>query len=513
MIRKIAFSLLTVFAVIGVISCNSDSYYETSASYANVAVTSFSLNANDKILKGLDSVYFSIDLVKSEIFNADSLPCGTDISRMLVTITTSSCSKVDLIIPGNESKSDTTINYLTNSTDSIDFSNGPVTLHVVSGDATNERKYRISVNVHKTEPDSLYWNRMARRNLPSLFNVPAEQKTVEFKGQAYCLTRSGDKYCLASSANPANGDWEMVAIDFGFVPKVSTLTAADNGLYILDENGVVAFSQNGTSWVMAEQVNGAAPAEAESVHHIYGGYGAVALAVQKIDGKYHHVALHPWIEVLDEVPADCPISGTSQMVLIDTKWSDSPMAVIVGGKCVNGDITGDTWAFDGKKWAKISNTSIGAIQNAALFPYYAFSVDNKNWDVKQYPALIAMCGTKGSGALSKDVYISLNQGVNWKLADNLLQLPDYIPAMTAAQALVFNDIMHSRSANEWEEYASKPLPRWWSVETHFMSRATTEVTAWECPYIYLFGGINQNGQTYNTVWRGVINRLSFKPIV
>ncbi|MDE6288980.1 MAG: hypothetical protein K2M00_09380, partial [Muribaculaceae bacterium] len=35
---------------------------------------------------------------------------------------------------------------------------------------------------------------------------------------------------------------------------------------------------------------------------------------------------------------------------------------------------------------------------------------------------------------------------------------------------------------------------------------------WECPYIYLFGGINAEGNTSNNVWRGVINRLKFKPV-
>jgi hypothetical protein len=42
---------------------------------------------------------------------------------------------------------------------------------------------------------------------------------------------------------------------------------------------------------------------------------------------------------------------------------------------------------------------------------------------------------------------------------------------------------------------------------------TQAVTEWECPYIYLFGGEDTAGNTFNTIWRGVINRYTFKPIV
>ena len=36
--------------------------------------------------------------------------------------------------------------------------------------------------------------------------------------------------------------------------------------------------------------------------------------------------------------------------------------------------------------------------------------------------------------------------------------------------------------------------------------------SWQCPYIYLFGGVAQNGYLLNNIWRGVINRLTFTPI-
>ena len=36
---------------------------------------------------------------------------------------------------------------------------------------------------------------------------------------------------------------------------------------------------------------------------------------------------------------------------------------------------------------------------------------------------------------------------------------------------------------------------------------------WDCPYIYLYGGLDAQGTLHNSVWRGVINRLTFVPII
>ena len=69
----------------------------------------------------------------------------------------------------------------------------------------------------------------------------------------------------------------------------------------------------------------------------------------------------------------------------------------------------------------------------------------------------------------------------------------------------------SRTASEWVEKDAGILPAWYTVSAP-ISRASTEITEWNTPYIYMFGGVNNNYTLYNTVWRGVINRLEFKPI-
>ena len=63
-------------------SCNSsdDNYNEYVASQS-VQVSGFRLASNDSVLANLDSVFFSIDLDRGLIYNADSLPVGTNVSE------------------------------------------------------------------------------------------------------------------------------------------------------------------------------------------------------------------------------------------------------------------------------------------------------------------------------------------------------------------------------------------------------------------------------------------------
>ncbi|MDE6422820.1 MAG: hypothetical protein K2K95_05310, partial [Muribaculaceae bacterium] len=105
-------------------SCNEKTKEqdEIAVTVSTVAVKSFTLQANSKILSNLDSVFFSIDLDRGVIFNADSLPLGTDVSRLIPVITfMTTVSKAEIVV-SEEGKDDKTYDYLTNASDSIDFS-------------------------------------------------------------------------------------------------------------------------------------------------------------------------------------------------------------------------------------------------------------------------------------------------------------------------------------------------------------------------------------------------------
>ncbi len=506
MLKKIAIYILIATFVSTFVACNDDSEDSTEIS-SNVMVTSFTLAENDNVLNNLDSIFFTIDLVNAKIFNADSLPYGTNVSSLVVNIGTTGSSVAQLIIPNPDpNQDDQVIDYLASPSEAVNFSNGPVRFHIVATDGSTQRDYSISVNVHKIKPDSLSWDISSRNDLPSsnvLNKNISVQKAVTFKDMAVCISGNSSKYILSTNSNPTGLNWINKEISFPFSPNVNSLNATNDALFILDNEGMLYTSTDGLNWNSCNT----------KWHHIYGGYGDKLLGVKLIDESFYHVTYPETTTTLAD--KDCPISGTSQIVYYNNKWESSEQAFIMGGRRADGQCIGEMWGYDGTNWAQVSQNSIYPREDMTFFAYYAFGTNTNNWTITKYPTLIAFGGFDVEGYPGRNVFISFNMGLTWKLADSLMQLPDYIQSRGSAQALVFEKTMSDKSVySTWEKYPSKTLPAYWEIYNPVCSRSSVSNTQWECPYIYLYGGYDKkNGTLYNDVWRGVINRLKFKPIV
>ncbi|MDE7124970.1 MAG: hypothetical protein K2O12_00610, partial [Muribaculaceae bacterium] len=367
MLKKLAITLGAIGLFSGFIACNDDSnseiYTESILSTAT-QVTAFSLSPDDSVLVSLDSVYFSIDLKTATIYNADSLPFGTRVDKLVPKITYSAASKAELSFP-RPGQTDSVVDYLVNSTDSIDFSNGPVKFLLVSGDGTAERTYTINVNVHKMKPDSLCWTDMAYTTLPTTIAMPVAQRTIRFKGNAYCLTTDGTACCMAVNDAPADMDaWKKDMVDFGFVPDISTFASTSDALFILDKDGKLYTSADGYSWSVTS----------EQWSNIIGGYGATLLGVSYDGAWYSHVTYPSSDKVA--VKKGFPVEGTSVPVVFETEWGNAPQLYIVGGVDADGTLIADTWGYDGKSWYKISNTPLPEpVRDVTIFPYHSYITD------------------------------------------------------------------------------------------------------------------------------------------
>lgn len=490
----------------GFFACDSDSdseVYSESILSTSTQVTAFSLSSDDSVLVSLDSVYFSIDLENARIFNADSLPFGTKVNKLVPKITYSAASRAEISFP-RPGMADSVVDYLNNSTDSIDFSHGPVKFLLVSGDGTAERTYTISVNVHKVKPDSLYWTDMAYTTLPTDIAEVAEQRTVRYQGKAYCLTSGGGVYCLAVSENPADkGSWQKISVDFGFTPDIESFASTTDALFILDATGRLYVSTDGLSWTSTS----------ENWHSIIGGYGAILLGVARNGQDYTHVT-YPASDAV-AVKQGFPVEGTSVPVTFDVQWGNTPQLYIIGGQTADGKLVADSWGYDGRIWQKVSNTPLPEpMRDVTLFPYHSFITNTENWSVTGYQVLIALGGKRADGRVSSKTYISYNMGLVWKECSSLMQLPPTFPAICGAQALIFDSTLKARvSDSDWIPVALRKLPPYYTIsDGRTLSRAARPVESWDCPYIYLFGGCDLSGKTHNTIWRGVLNRLTFKPL-
>ncbi len=496
------YALLTALMIIVSASCNDDnsSGNEPNVVSSNTLVTAFSLAANDSVIAGLDSLHFTIDAENRVIYNADSLPKGTKINRLVANITYSTTSTGTIRISGATTMNDTTYTYSGSANDSIDFT-GQVFLTVSAADGNTSREYRLKVNVHKIEPDSLYWNELARRDLPGTSSGITAQKTVRQGDRLYCLMQENGGYTLATTESPEIYDWDKTSVEFGFTPVLDSFTATSDALYMLADDNALYTSTDGSSWT----------ATGRSFVALVGAYGNRLLCLSRVDGAYYHSEYPATTAV--EIEEGFPVSGFSQCVALGNDWSNTEQVLLLGGRKADGSLTGDVWGFDGENWGQISRLPIPARKNATLLRYYYFMGDYYN--KTQYPVWLAIGGTNDKGEATKTVYISYDNGVTWKEGDELLQLPDYMEAFSEAQAFVYESTLNAttRSSSGWQSMPSRRLPSWWTIVGSSATRTSTAVTSWQCPYIYVFGGVDGSGVLLNNVWKGVVNRLTFKPVI
>ena len=468
---------------------------------SSVVVSNFYLTSNDSVLANLDSVHFTIDPTNAVIFNADSLPKGTKIGKMLAEITyASTVSSAQIKITGGTFMKDTIFDY--SNTDSIDFT-GTVYLSLVSEDKIVSRDWLIKINVHQIESDSLYWDQMARCDLPANGKDVAASHTVDFNNLVMCYTRpAAGKYTLAVTDHPSN-EWTYVPCTMPADVNINTITAPTDKLYLLTNEGRLYSSPDGSAWT----------ATGENWFSIIGGYSNRVLGVKYDTDHYVH-AEYPAPEgfMTNDIHPDFPIVGASNMISRSFKWSDLPQSVIVGGIMADGTVSGDSWGYDGTKWSLIGEDVIMPHYGMTLFPFYSFAAQS-DWKMKQTDTYFAVGGFNALGEVEKCVYTSRDMGANWRVGDQLVTLPEYIEPFAYAQAFVFDtEMLYTRSGSAWTAFPGSNLLPWCFPVDEPATRTVQPPTSWNCPYIYIFGGIDSRNVAFNNIWRGTLNRFTFQPL-
>lgn len=485
----------------GAASCNKDSNnsiteYETAVS---VAVTNFTLTADKKVMDNLDQVFFSIDLAHGVIFNADSLPVGTKVSKLIPVITyPADVSAAELKVDdGTEVK---TFDYKSSPTDSIDFTR-PVQLTLTAGDGVTKSVYTIKVNVHTNDPDSVIWDRIATTALPSRLEHPTAQKTIKWHDTVLSMIEEEDgSYTIATTDDLMEAHWTSTQLTTEERMRVSTLQATPTALYILTEDGSLLTSSDALNW----QSTG------ETWVNTIGAYGDVLLGIggNAVRGLYH---VHYPAANLPETPIenDFPIEGYSAFAAVTSDWAARPIGLMTGGRLANGTLTAATWGFDGETWTRLDVTSPPALEGALVVPYYIYRQTSTAWIQTEFDVWLLLGGRLSDGSLNQSVYVSYTNGVNWNKAPDLMQLPDFMQPGYDADGIVMSSPREANLADAWTTRANPslrgPMRIVYDIDGYQIK--------WECPYIYLFGGYDTTGTLNNIIWRGVLARLTYTPLM
>ena len=480
-------------------SCNkkTETEEEVYMPASSVAVTGFSLKSKSGTSVRLDSVFFSIDLNKGVIFNADSLPMGTDITKLVPVISyTSSASAVTLTQSGGKYTGE--IDYKTNPSDSVDFS-GKVVLKITAEDKETTRSYSIKVNVHQCEPDSLVWDQLAVTPMPSRLRSPKQQKTVGYKDTSYTLLQEADdSYTLAVATDLIAGVWTKSTPAFDFEPEVRTLNATSDRLFVLDKAGVLHTSADGLTWESTGSV----------WTNIIGAYGDSMLGMRSEGGQLVHACWPADAGYAEQpVSSDFPVAEYSGFVQFSNRWTTLPIGFMVGGRLADGTYTSKTWGYDGDHWAVLSEDMTPAIAGATLVPYYVYRKTTSSLVQTEFSVWMLIGGQCSDGDSNRTIYVSYDNGVNWYAAEKQMQLPDHFPGLKNLDGIMAEWPKQASLKDNWTDTASRALPG--------MARVKYEVedyeVYWDCPYIYIFGGAKDNGALNDEIWRGVLNRMTFVP--
>lgn len=232
--------IAVLFAATSIMTSCLDNDVEQITYTSETSITGFSLgtlniNRIGKDKNGLDSPYvdtldcsnypFTIDQINRIITNKDSLPVGTHIDKVITSIT------YDAGMLGYTPKGSDHDTIWT-STDSIDFTE-PVEFKVYAYSGVEGKPYKVTINVHQQEPDTISWKKFD--NNPFSAGNLSEQKAVYANGKVYVFGKNGNgthiEYSDVANDNPS--PWVPVTDNIPSNIDTYSATAWAGNIYFL----------------------------------------------------------------------------------------------------------------------------------------------------------------------------------------------------------------------------------------------------------------------------------------
>lgn len=246
------FPMLLVLLLTAAGACSTEENSTEIADANDCVVTGVTLGTLKRIMHttnaaGEDSTYtvnvvgsyypMSIDQVNARIYNLDSLPVGTDLSRVTFSsFTTSGVATIHTLT--------TDIDTVFSTTDSTDFRT-PRYIKVHAYDGQAKKTYRVEINAHSEEADSFNWHRLLSgdETLSALEGATRLATTADGTTLVYA-TRDGRPVVL-SAATP--GEWTETMLPAGFATTSVVASTDRTTFYALDGSDIL-MSFDGTSW-------------------------------------------------------------------------------------------------------------------------------------------------------------------------------------------------------------------------------------------------------------------------
>lgn len=352
------------------------------------------------------SYVFTVDTVKNIIYNVDSLDYGTRVDSLAPFITPvfNTC-----VVDGD-------INLYDNDTVYVDFTKEH-TLTVTSKDDEKKKTYKIWVNVHQVNPDTIQWSYLG--GLPN-DDIIEDKCVATEEGDVFWLLNKNHRLMVMELLE--GGQWSAFTTE-GISKSVDELdiehTVAHND-EICVMGGMTLYTSNyGSKWTSVETSS-----DVELEHLLFSLRGDL-YALGK-GNKILRLNGTKWNEAA-QMPSGFPVRGES--VCTGKSPSGAWQATVGCGIDEMGNYLCDFWATEnGSYWVKLT------MQDSLITPRAYAGI------VKYASGIILMGGVDENGDMVEDNSLySKDYGITWRGIKEEFSIDttiDYLMARRTYQSMV-----------------------------------------------------------------------------
>lgn len=415
--------LLLASAVLCTSCLNSDNEYVYDDDAAITAFTlgninqTFSCKTKDGLrdssyVKSVDfsSVKMTIDHLGGRIFNADSLPLGCDITKVLAIASTRNSGMVGI----KNVDSDTTRVF--NSTDSIDYTKERE-LIVYSNSTRSSHRYKVTLNVHKEDGDKFVWTKLSNNTAEVGISALKGMRMVALPNNQLVLAGTdGTITRLYTSADGSNWNQTTPAtLDANAYQNL--ITDGEKALFI--SGGYLYATTDGKSWTWTATTQKQLVA-ATALH----------LFAYDAEGALNHSTDNGSTWTKEDIDANdatyLPRQNVSSAALALTTNSDSYRIIMQGSR----DVTAHSTDTANVVWAKVIDPN----DNAQPWICYYGADSQAKYRLPRLAHLqmansalgLVAFGGKGLGACEKEAHKmfwnSTDKGLTWH-EDTVVTVP------------------------------------------------------------------------------------------
>lgn len=375
--------------------------------YDDAAITTFQITSNS-----LSSYPFSIDQVNNCIWNADSLPYGTAVNKLLVSYSTKNNGTAYIENLTRDSL------RLLSSTDSTDFSTARYVRVYPSNGSQQYRTYTVTVNVHKEQGDTLFWNKVASED--NSFSAYQDMRLVNFNNTLVLLATDGSHTYLRQLVKGTAATYSEVMATLSAAAYKNT-AVNDSTLYLLDGTELKALSHASAdlttvaSCPTLTRLLGATSKEM----YAYNASGELCASTDK--------GLTWQADLTDDSATLLPTESVTLFTAPFKYGDNTETAFLVGSRDTAAYATDST----AMAWRKIVELDEGAETNEWIYVDYTRDCSYpllrlRNLTVLPYGDKLIAFGAEGMGKCTAQpytrIYESRDGGLTWK-ASAKLQLP------------------------------------------------------------------------------------------